>query len=127
MLGSCVARQAHFRSDWYVEWAPALGWANPIDLVGKPYLSRKAWEFAAISQVLSERDMLRPGRRGCGFAVGTEPLASAYAARGAEIVATDLGAEDRGRRRGRGATTMPARSTPCTSRTSSIARRSSGW
>jgi SAM-dependent methyltransferase len=96
MLGSCVARQQHFRADWYLRWAPVLGWETPIDLVGKPYLSRKAWEYAAISQVLWERDMLRPGRRGCGFAVGTEPLASAYAARGVTLVATDLAAEDPG-------------------------------
>lgn len=96
MLGSCVARQLHFRSDWYRRWAPELGWGNPIDLAGLPYLGRKGWEYAAICQTLWERDMLRPGRRGCGFAVGTEPLASAFAARGATIVATDLAAEDPG-------------------------------
>ncbi len=35
--------------------------------------------------------MLRAGRRGCGFAVGREPLASQFAALGADILATDLG------------------------------------
>jgi len=40
--------------------------------------------------------MLRPGRRGCGFGVGSEPLTSAFAARGAAVVATDLSAQDPG-------------------------------
>ncbi|MGH7225213.1 MAG: SAM-dependent methyltransferase, partial [Gemmataceae bacterium] len=45
-------------------------------------------------QALSERDMLRPGRRGLGFAVGREPLSAFFASCGCEIVATDLSSED---------------------------------
>ncbi|MDE2007259.1 MAG: class I SAM-dependent methyltransferase, partial [Rhodospirillales bacterium] len=55
---------------------------------------RKNWEWLAIAQALSERGMLERGRRGCGFAVGMEPLASLFAASGAEVLATDLGAAD---------------------------------
>ena len=38
--------------------------------------------------------MLAPGRRGLGFAVGTEALPALFAAHGAEILATDLPAGD---------------------------------
>jgi hypothetical protein len=55
-------------------------------------LHRKFWEFAYISQCLEERGMLQPGRRGLGFGVGREPLASVFAKRGCAIVATDLAA-----------------------------------
>jgi hypothetical protein len=55
---------------------------------------RKLWELAYISQALEERDMLRSGRRGLGFAVGAEKLPSFFAARGCTIVATDLPAHD---------------------------------
>src|SRR5205823_11964481 len=54
------------------------------------WMHRKLWEWAYIAQTLEERDMLRPGRRGLGFAVGTEPLVSLFASFGCEIVATDM-------------------------------------
>jgi len=53
-------------------------------------LHRKMWEWLYICQALSERDMLRPGRRGLGFGVGVEPLAAVFASEGATVVATDL-------------------------------------
>jgi len=55
---------------------------------------RKLWELAYICQALEERDMLRSGRRGLGFAVGAERLPSFFASRGCAIVATDLPAHD---------------------------------
>ena len=54
------------------------------------FVNRKFWEWCAISQALDERRMLRSGIRGVGFAVGREPLASHFAARGCDILATDL-------------------------------------
>jgi hypothetical protein len=48
------------------------------------------WEWCAISQALYERGQLKPGKRGCGFAVGHEPLTSLFASLGAEVLATDL-------------------------------------
>ncbi len=54
---------------------------------------RKLWEWCYIAQALDERGMLAAGRRGLGFAVGTEPLASLFAARGADVLATDLAAD----------------------------------
>jgi SAM-dependent methyltransferase len=44
--------------------------------------------------MLWEAGMLAPGRRGLGFAVGTEPLPALLAAEGAEVLATDLPAGD---------------------------------
>ena len=55
---------------------------------------RKLWELAYICEVLEERGMLQPGRRGLGFAVGAEKLPALFAARGCLITATDLPAED---------------------------------
>ncbi|HEY8047930.1 MAG TPA: methyltransferase domain-containing protein [Ramlibacter sp.] len=51
---------------------------------------RKPWEWAFICQALFERDMLRSGRKGLGFAVGQEPMTALFASSGANIVATDL-------------------------------------
>lgn len=67
-------------------------WAAAI---GEPWRAhRKLWELAYICEALEERGMLRPGRRGLGFAVGAEKLPAFFAARGCKITATDLPAED---------------------------------
>lgn len=58
------------------------------------HMHRKNWEHAYICQALHERGMLEPGRRGLGFAVGTEKLPSLFAALGCLITATDLAADD---------------------------------
>lgn len=64
------------------------GWAEAIK--EEPGLMhRKIWEWCFICRALEERDMLRPGRLGLGFAVGHEAMTSVFAARGARIVATD--------------------------------------
>jgi hypothetical protein len=51
---------------------------------------RKLWELAFISQVLHENEMLQPGKRGLGFAIGQEKLPALFASMGCHIVATDL-------------------------------------
>ena len=94
MLGSEVCRREHFDSDWYAKFADKL----PLGVYGieagasprRPH--RKAWEWCAILQALEERDMLRPGRSGAGFAVGREPLPAAMAACGVSVLATDQAA-----------------------------------
>ena len=89
VLPSLVCRHEHFRSEWMLRWERAL---RDDPAVPNPWMNpphRKLWEWCAIAQALEERDMLRPGRRGCGFAVGSEPLPSAFAARGAIILASD--------------------------------------
>ena len=55
---------------------------------------RKLWELAYICQALDERGMLKPGRRGLGFAVGAERLPSLFASLGCHVVATDLASDD---------------------------------
>lgn len=44
--------------------------------------------------VLQERGMLKKGKKGLGFAVGTEPLPAFFASKGCKILATDLGSEN---------------------------------
>jgi hypothetical protein len=60
-------------------------------ILGRPgWCHRKQWEWCYIAQVLACADMDRPGRRGLGFGVGTEPIVAYLASKGAGIVATDL-------------------------------------
>lgn len=92
MLSSCVCTQRQLQSKQFRDWAVRMK-ENP------DYLHRKLWEFFYIAQALDERGMLRPGRRGLGFAVGREPLPSLFASLGCEILATDLhedGAREKG-------------------------------
>lgn len=88
-LKSMCCRYEHFLTPWYARWAARMGFPTPVTL-DLNYSYRKIWEWAAIMQALDERDMLRGGRRGVGFAVGTESLPSIFASLGAEILATDL-------------------------------------
>lgn len=94
-LSSTLCRYEHFLTDWYAKWSVMLGIASGRFQPEGPAwtLQRKDWEWAAIVQALSERDMLRPGRSGIGFAVGREPLPALFAALGAEVLATDQPAE----------------------------------
>jgi SAM-dependent methyltransferase len=82
MLTSRVCRYEDFLSSWYRGWAVRLGFSSE-------HIHRKVWEWCAIAQALDERDMLRVGRVGCGFAVGKEPLPSLFASTGTKITATD--------------------------------------
>lgn len=92
MLGTMVCRHEHLASGWHLRWAPTLAGFNP-DVFNPLFSYRKSWEWAAIMEALRERDLLRAGRCGLGFAVGGEPLPSAIAARGADVLATDLHVE----------------------------------
>ena len=108
VLQSTVCRYEHFLTDWYAKWTGLLD--HPTEVSPDVQLSyRKLWEFAAINQALSERDMLKPGRKGLGFAVGREPLPSIFASHGVRIVATDL-MDDRVDQVGSQVVSMPPRS-----------------
>ncbi|MGL5061719.1 MAG: glycosyltransferase [Microcoleus sp.] len=75
----CVSRD--FQTDYYQHW---------IDKLQAPTtIHRKYWEWVVMSQALHERGFLQTGKTGLGFAVGNEPLPSAFASLGCEIVATD--------------------------------------
>ncbi len=79
--------------------SPGLGaWSDRLRPVWDPdgtdqrpvMVHRKMWEWLFISQALTERGMLRPGRRGLGFGVGKEPLVALFASCGVAVTATDL-------------------------------------
>jgi SAM-dependent methyltransferase len=60
------------------------------DALGRePIFHRKIWEWVYILHHLEAAGALRPGSRGLGFGVGTEPLPSVFAGRGVDVVATD--------------------------------------
>lgn len=81
---SQMATEAQCRSDAFYYWC------EETHLPHEPIFHRKLWEYAYILQCLSETGMMSPGRRGLGFGVGKEPLVAVMAARGCDIVATDL-------------------------------------
>jgi len=85
-LGSCLCTQEQLESPVFQRWAQRLGESSER-------LQRKIWEWCYISQSLHERQLLEPGRRGLGFAVGEEPLTALFASLGCEITATDLDTE----------------------------------
>ncbi|NCT66926.1 MAG: hypothetical protein GXC76_04685 [Rhodanobacteraceae bacterium] len=84
---SCQAcTQAQIESPTFRYWAASLR--------EKPGgLHRKLWEWCYITQALYERGMLEKGRRGLGFAVGTEPLSALFAKMQCSILASDIGEE----------------------------------
>lgn len=76
----CVQRR--MVGNAYVRWCQRLG--------EEPRFHRKQWEYVSIARALEERELLREGHRGLGFAVGAEPLVAAFAAAGCEVTATDI-------------------------------------
>lgn len=76
----CKAKD--FYQDWYLQWCDILR--------EQPNFHRKQWEYVYVLQALKERDCLKAGKRGIGFAVGTEPLPSVFAKFGCDILATDI-------------------------------------
>lgn len=95
-IRSMVCRQSHFESPWYRQWDERLGFSAGRYSIVPDHIRfhRKFWEWAAISQALAERGMLTAGRKGLGFAVGTEPLSSLFASFGVDVLATDLAPGD---------------------------------
>lgn len=92
MLASQLCTLESLASPNLLAWSRELRpmW-DPDGTDPKPFLvHRKMWEWLFLCEVLAERDMLRPGRRGLGFGVGREPLVATFAKRGCAILATDL-------------------------------------
>ncbi len=83
--GSRLCRQGDFATDAFRYWIGRTHW--PLAM------HRKLWEWFFIADVLWSRGVLRPGNRGLGFGVGTEPLTALFAAHDCRIVATDLDPE----------------------------------
>ena len=51
---------------------------------------RKLWEFISIIDTLHSLDLLKEGKRGLGFAVGTEPLSSYFIKYGCKVIVSDF-------------------------------------
>jgi hypothetical protein len=83
---SRLCTQEELQSPSFQRWASVLR---------EPHMNlhRKLWEWCFIAEILHRDGMLAPGRRGLGFAVGHEPLVAQFAARGAQVLATDLDVE----------------------------------
>lgn len=75
------------------KWFEDFSKINNIS-IPKNILHRKSWEYVYIALVLKERGMLEQGKKGLGFAVGTEPLPAYFASKGCSILATDLGMDN---------------------------------
>jgi len=75
--------QYQIESPSFLYWARRLG-ERPGGL------HRKLWEWCFAAQAFHERGKLRPGMRGLGFAVGSEPLTALFASIDCDVVATDL-------------------------------------
>lgn len=85
MLKSKLCKQEDFETDWFNNAC--------LKLHETFKYHRKLWEFCYIYQALLENGVLQPNKRGLGFGVGKEPLASLFASHGCQITATDLHSE----------------------------------
>ena len=82
VLGWRASTQSDIESDWAAYWCNELGI--------RPVYHRKVWELAYVLHNLWLHGAIAQGRKGLGFGCGQEPLPSYLAAKGVEIVATDL-------------------------------------
>lgn len=80
-----LCTQDQMLQPWFTAWCE--------EFHEPPYAHRKTWEFAYIAEALDALGVLQSGKRGLGFGVGREPLVPAFAARGVDVVATDLDPE----------------------------------
>lgn len=85
-LQSGLCRQRDMEAPWMHHWCGQIRIA--------PLYHRKLWEDGFVLQALWEAGILEPGRQALGFAVGQEPLPAYLAARGLQVLATDLDAGD---------------------------------
>ena len=85
-LQSKLCTQEDIEHPWLQHWCGQLHM--------HPMYHRKVWEDCYVLQALWEHGMLREGKRGLGFAVGTEILVSFFASRGIHVLATDIDASD---------------------------------
>lgn len=90
---SMVCRADFFRLPLFAYWDAQLH-RHSAEAAAWPFYERKRWERVYVLQALHERGVLTPGARGLGFAVGLEPLPAFFAARGCDILATDLSPDE---------------------------------
>lgn len=81
-LGWRASTQRDIESEWVAYWCAELG--------VRPLYHRKLWELAYVLHNLWSFGKIRAGARGLGFGCGEEAIPSYLAARGVDVVATDL-------------------------------------
>jgi hypothetical protein len=92
-LTSCAVSAAHFDHPEFLRWEAVIsGRPEPAD-PPLPFKHRKMWEFVFIVAAVEGFGLYRPGARGVGFGVGSEPLAAVFARGGLDVLATDQPAE----------------------------------
>jgi len=82
MIKSKICNKKDFNSNWYAKCC--------CEMKQKPIFHRKQWEYCIITEILQERNLLKKGKVGLGFAVGEEPLPALFASYGVYILATDI-------------------------------------
>jgi hypothetical protein len=93
MVSSSICKYSDCVTDWYREWSGRIGETSEVsESIAASY--RKIWEWSIILEAIRERNLLLPGKRALGFAVGREPIPSTLAAYGVDVLATDLGAAE---------------------------------
>ena len=81
-LISKATTQEDMESAWFAYWCKQLKIA--------PIYHRKIWEYAFVLQCLHDHGLLREDVTAMGFGCGEEPMASYFAARGLNVLVTDL-------------------------------------
>ncbi|MCB1539600.1 MAG: class I SAM-dependent methyltransferase [Rhodoblastus sp.] len=81
-LRSKVSTQADLEAQWATFWLRELGLTFAYH--------RKLWELAYVMQALHRAGFIAEGRSGVGFGCGREIIPSYLAARGIDVLATDL-------------------------------------
>ena len=88
-LRSVAVSAAHFDEPEFLRWEAIIsGRPEPV-APPLPFKHRKMWEFVFILAAIDAGGQYRPGARGIGFGVGSEPLSAVFARGGADVVATD--------------------------------------
>ena len=88
-LRSYAVSSAHFDDPEFLRWEAVIhGRPEPV-APPLPSKHRKLWEFVVILATVDRCGLYRPGARGIGFGVGSEPLAAVFARGGVDVVATD--------------------------------------
>lgn len=82
---SKLVKYLDWEAEHFLYWPHRLGIPFPVPP------QRKWWEFIEIANIIYRVKGLE-GMRGIGFGVGEEPMTSALASLGAQILATDIGA-----------------------------------
>ena len=81
MIESRLCTQKDFETEWFKKITK--------DINCDFRYHRKLWEFVVMIDTLHKLNLLKEGRVGLGFAVGTEPLTSYFIKHGCKVVASD--------------------------------------